>query len=213
VIKNRYFLFPYFLFLILGGGLLLIYGKGDLHLQINRFHNHMGDLFFGYLTFLGDGLFALMIGLILLLVRFRYSLIVLLSWGLSSGITQTLKHFVFEGRLRPVKFFEGNTSLHLVPGVDMDYYYSFPSGHSTTAFAVYFCLALFCRTNWMKAALFCLTLLVGFSRVYLSQHFFEDIYAGSLVGVFSAMACYWFMTAVVNKPWMDSSLLANRTAR
>lgn len=210
-IKNRYFLFPYFLFLVVGAFFLARFCKGDLHLLINRFHSHAFDLFFGWITFLGDGLFALAIGLALLAVRYRYALMVLLSWGISSGITQALKHFVFEGRVRPVLFFEGKTSLYLVPGIDMNSYYSFPSGHGTTAFAVYFCLALLSEKKGVKSALFVLTLLVAFSRVYLSQHFFEDIYFGSLVGMASTVFCYWLMTSVIKNDGLDNSLLRKRS--
>ena len=40
------------------------------------------------------------------------------------------------------------------------------------------------------AALFFLALLGAYSRVYLSQHFFEDIYAGSFVGLIAALIAH-----------------------
>lgn len=60
---------------------------------------------------------------------------------------------------------------------------SFPSGHSTSAFCLFFCLCIISPKVWQKIFFFCLAILIGFSRVYLSQHFFEDIYVGSIIGV------------------------------
>jgi membrane-associated phospholipid phosphatase len=37
---------------------------------------------------------------------------------------------------------------------------------------------------------FVLALAVGYSRVYLTAHFVEDVYAGSIVGVFGTLVAY-----------------------
>lgn len=162
---------------------------------------------FSYLTYLGDGWTAVLISFLLLFVRFRFALILALSFALSSVITQSLKHFIFDDHIRPAKFFEGDARLYLVPGVDMNSYYSFPSGHTTIAFAVYFCLALFVPDKWIKFGLFVLTITVAWSRVYLSQHFFEDIYAGSVVGFGSALTIYSLLTNYKPKGGLDGSFI------
>ncbi len=69
--------------------------------------------------------------------------------------------------------------------------YSFPSGHSFTAFVVYGLLAylLWKRSiprAWQVAGsvvLGALILLVGFSRIYLGVHFFTDVVGGFLLGL------------------------------
>jgi membrane-associated phospholipid phosphatase len=205
--SNLYFLIPYLLFLFTGAILLLVYSKSELHLHFNSFHKVLFNHFFYLLTFLGDGWTAIIISIILLFFSYRFALITVLSFALGSGITQSLKHFVFNNHVRPVKFFEGNRLLYLIPGVDMNSYYSFPSGHSTTAFAVYFCLALFVSRKWMKFGLLVLTLLIAYSRVYLSQHFFVDVYAGSMVGIFSTICVWLLFQRYMKTQVLDRSLL------
>lgn len=184
--------------------------KSQLHLYINSYHHDLSNTLFYYLTFLGEGWTALIIAVILLFVRYRYAVIVILSYALSSVIVQYLKHFVYSDHDRPVIFFKNNPDLYLVPGVDNNIYNSFPSGHSTTAFAIYLCLALFIPNKWSKLCLFMLALLVGWSRVYLSQHFFEDIYAGSFIGVASAILIFMMFTRNQQKNSLDASILKKK---
>jgi membrane-associated phospholipid phosphatase len=180
---NFYFLLPYLAFLVLGAFLLLLDSKVDIHLIFNSFHSSFFDSFFSYITYLGDGVTALLVTIMLLAVKYRYVLIVGLSNIIASIVTQTLKQTIFSEALRPKKYFEGLHDLYFVPGVKNFLYYSFPSGHTTCAFALYFSLCLIVKSNTLKFLFFIIALLVAYSRVYLSQHFFEDIYAGSLIGV------------------------------
>lgn len=205
--NNLFFLLPYFALLVAGAFLLINFPKANLHLLFNVHHSIFFDSVFHYLTFLGDGWTAVIISSLLLFVRYRYALILSLSFALSSAITQSLKHFIFDNHIRPVKFFEGDSRLYLVPGVDMNNYYSFPSGHTTIAFAVYFCLALFVPNKWIKFGLFVLTITIAWSRVYLSQHFFEDIYAGSIVGFVSALTIYSLLVNYNLNGRLDKSII------
>jgi len=151
---------------------------------------------------------TVLVVIILLVVNYRYSLLVAVSNILASEFTQLLKHTVFEDALRPKKFFEGVHDLYFVPGVENYSYHSFPSGHSTSAFALYFALTLIVEDKFMKGVFFTIALLVGYSRVYLSQHFFGDIYAGSLIGVIITLITYWAIQKI-NTPWMDRSLISS----
>ncbi len=203
---NLSFLFPYLLFIVVGAILIIVNSKADKHLEFNEFHTSFFDTFFYYFTDFGDGTVALLITIIFLAVRFRYALIVGLSNIISAFITQILKHTVFADVVRPKKFFEGIHDLYLVPGEENHLYYSFPSGHATCAFALYFSLALIVKSKTCKAAFFIIASLVGYSRIYLSQHFFEDVYAGSLIGVVITIITFYFIQKS-DKKWLDRSLI------
>jgi membrane-associated phospholipid phosphatase len=179
--------------------------KSETHLEFNRFHNSFFDIFFLYFTYLGDGYAAAIAFIILLVVKYRLALIIALSNLISAIVTQTLKHTFFEDVVRPTKFFEGLHDLYLVPGVENHLYNSFPSGHSTCAFALYFSIGMIVENKLLKFVCFITALLAGYSRIYLSQHFFQDVYAGSLIGVISAVLVYQFIMDR-KAAWLDNSL-------
>ena len=211
--ENTFFLLPYFVFLIIGDIFLFLYPKDSLHLYINDHHNSFADTFFPLITYLGDGWTALFITILAFIYKLRNGLLIGISFGVSSAITQFLKHEVFNDILRPAKFFENVNNLHLVPGVDPYLYNSFPSGHAATAFSVFLAVALITDRNYMKILLFILAALTGFSRVYLSQHFFDDVYAGSIIGVLTALFVFYFFerSRIINSfEWMDNSLLKKK---
>ncbi|MDF2436089.1 MAG: rane-associated phospholipid phosphatase [Bacteroidota bacterium] len=210
VLKNNLaFLIPYLLFLFSGAFLIFMNAKADTHLEFNKHHNTFFDYFFRFSSYLGEGFAILLTVVILLAVSYRYTLVVAVA-NISSGlITQTLKHTVFEDVVRPKKFFEGIHDLYLVPDVENHLYNSFPSGHTTCAFALYFSLALIIKKRSLKFLCFVIAMLVGYSRIYLSQHFFEDVYAGSAIGVTSAFITYMLFQSA-ETTGLDNSLVKKK---
>ncbi len=205
---NISFLLPYFIYIVLGSFLLALNTKINLHLTFNAFHTPFWDSFFAYFTYLGDGVMALLTVIILLTIKYRYALIAGIANLVSAAITQALKLFIYSDSLRPKKFFEGVHDIYLVPGVENHLYNSFPSGHSTCAFALYFSLSLFVKKPVLKSLFFIVALLAGYSRIYLSQHFFEDVYAGSLIGLSTTIVVYYFVRKNEQK-WMEGSLVSS----
>ncbi|MES2140801.1 MAG: phosphatase PAP2 family protein [Bacteroidota bacterium] len=205
---NVSFLLPYILFIVSGAILLVINTKTETHLGFNTIHSPFFDTFFYYITNLGDGFMVLLTVIILMAVKYRYAVIVGLSNIIASIITQLLKQTVFNDVVRPKKFFEGIQDLYFVPGVENHLYYSFPSGHATCAFSLYFALALLVKNKTLELSLFIVALLVGYSRIYLSQHFFEDVYAGSLIGICTTFVVYYFIQKR-NRNWMEGSLITS----
>jgi membrane-associated phospholipid phosphatase len=203
--SNRCFLIPYLILLCVISTLLLLYSKAEIHLWINQFHTPFFDWFFRIITFMGDGLFVIIVVVILLFFSFRHS-VYLLSAYLSTGLfVQILKRLFFQDVVRPSKYFSDQVSLHLVEGLKMLGSRSFPSGHSASSFALFIGFALISQNRFVKIVSFIMACLVAFSRVYLSQHFLIDIYAGSLIGCAGAI---YFYTVFYNKnhPWYAYSL-------
>lgn len=186
---NKFFFIPYLIFVLSPIPFLFHYSKGDLHLLINQYHTGFFDVLFALLTYLGDGWFLLIPAVILLFYSLRHFTFLLTAYFSTGLITQILKRVFFEDVLRPSKLLK-DADLYLIEGVDMLSGRSFPSGHSTSAFALFLCLALISKNNYIKLICLLFACLVAFSRVYLSQHFLMDIIAGSLIGCIGTLAVY-----------------------
>ncbi len=206
---GSFFLGGYLLVLPVLLYIALAYPGDAIHLVINGFHTEFLDKMMRYWTCFGDGLFLFILVLGLLTISFRYFFTGLAAFSLSGLIAQILKHAFFSEFARPVKYFEihhPGHQLYLVPGVDMYTWLSFPSGHTATSFALFFALALLTRSRLLQILSLIIALGVGYSRMYLSQHFLMDVVGGSILGVITGwLAWYWFRR--YHGGWIDRSLI------
>lgn len=192
--KNRFFFLPYLFVLVLLGVLQLVYTQEQLMQWVNVRNSSLADQLFPYITYMGDGAFFVVVCVILLIYKWRIGLMGFASFALSSLTSEFLKKLVFTGSPRPLKFFEHSTfQYHIIKGLDIYSYNSFPSGHTTTAFATFSLLAFLDKKKERGVLFLLLGVLTGYSRVYLFQHFVEDTYAGSLVGTISSIIIYLLM--------------------
>jgi membrane-associated phospholipid phosphatase len=207
---NSWFIFPYLIVFLLLLLLLLTVSKPEIHLFINSHNSPFLDLFFKWITILGNGFFTMAVVCIFLFFHFRKSATILIAFVLSGIIVQSLKSTIFTNALRPSGYFEGKTALHLVEGVYQLYIQSFPSGHSASAFALFLCLAAFTKSNPVKFLFFIIASLIAFSRVYLSQHFLGDAMAGSLIGVIVTSLMIFFIYHRRPFAFLDNSIIPNQ---
>ncbi|AEI49620.1 phosphatase PAP2 family protein [Runella slithyformis] len=186
---NWPFWIPYCLFLMGLGTAQLLYRQGIISLEVNRYSNPYADLFFKYITHLGDGAFVIAAGLVML-YRSRYKgILILLSYAVSGIFAQLIKNFGFPKEPRPAEYFSGMMQhLHTVEGVELSHWNSFPSGHTTSAFAFFALITFWVKSPFLKFLCLAAAVTVGFSRMYLMQHFLIDVYAGSLLGTLTAYA-------------------------
>ncbi|GAB2529580.1 phosphatase PAP2 family protein [Spirosoma aerophilum] len=193
--KNRLFFLLYACLLVVFGILQLLYTQEQLMQWVNTRNSPLADLLFPYITYLGDGIFFAAVCLLLLFINRRIGLMAFASFALSSLVSELLKKVVFKGSPRPLKYFEHSTfQYHIIEGLDIFSYNSFPSGHTISAFALFGLLAFLDenkKRGWLWLLLGCLA---GYSRVYLFQHFVEDVFVGSLVGAVSSVIIYWLMS-------------------
>ncbi len=61
--------------------------------------------------------------------------------------------------------------------------FSFPSGHTSSAFACAFAFTAASRNKWVGIGTFLLAAVMGFTRLYLHVHYFSDIAGGIIVGI------------------------------
>lgn len=204
--ENKSFLIPYTLFLIFSLVILIFISKEETHLKINAANSDFFDHFFKYITFLGDGKFIVPLCILLGFLQLRLFISGIFIYLGSGLIVQILKRFIFPDSLRPVGYFQDTIQLHLIDGVKQYTMHSFPSGHTTSAFGIFFFLALISRSASLKLLFFTLAILVGYSRMYLSLHFLPDVVVGSMIGVIFAYAGYELINKN-NKKWMKSSYM------
>lgn len=114
--------------------------KGTLHLMLCDHHSAWADTVMPVLSDTCNWL-PYVTAVVLLLWRWQAGVFMTGSLLLSTLITQTLKHVVQAPR--PLTWFAENmpdVTLPLTEGVRMNYHLSFPSGHTTTFFCLYFAL-------------------------------------------------------------------------
>jgi membrane-associated phospholipid phosphatase len=209
IIKNNLpFFILYAVIWLLGLAIVLTTTKLEQMTFINSLNSRWGDWFFYGATQMGEGWFWGATIIVFLFVRFDKSLIFTTSLVLSTLLSSSLK--LFFDTLRPAAFFKDlKQNWHYVDGVIINIHQSFPSGHTTTAFAIFTLLMLFAKNrNWGYV---CVTLawLAGYSRCYLFQHFPVDVLAGSLLGTLSSLVVYYWLSGVYLKTpreWHERNL-------
>ena len=209
--ENRYFLIPYLFTLIICAILLLSFPKTELHILSNKANFVFFDYLFKYATNLGDGAMIVILTIALLFVKYRYSIIFLSGSLLTASIINLFKKVLLGDVFRPSKYFELYEiyQLHFVEGIKLNALQSFPSGHTGTAFNLFFMLALISPGKWLKLFWFFMAAVVGYSRVYLSQHFLIDISVGSIIGVTSILVIYFWLNGS-DKMWLEKSLIRKK---
>lgn len=206
--KHSVFFLPYGIFLAIGAFLLLSFPNRDIFIYINSHYSSFWDVFFYYATSMGNGFFFVFISFTLLFFRFKHSLMAIFTYALSSAIVQAIKHTVMADALRPFAALRDSYTFHFTEGVDVHSYNSFPSGHAASAFGLFCLLTLINSNKIVGFAYFLLAFAAIYSRVYLAQHFFVDIYWGSIIGTGSALIVYNFCNLYFDKnpkDWYDKA--------
>lgn len=211
---NGLFYLLYLSVLLITVHFLLNYDKISLHKLINVLvGNPSIDTFYKYFTHVGDGVFAVILGVFVLVFNIRKGLYVLLSYALAGGLASIIKWSVNYTRPHHVfSYYKKHIPLTYVDGVDLIGEHSFPSGHSTAAFSVFTALALCTKNNFLKLLFFVIAFNAAFSRTYLSQHWLVDVMAGSLIGVTFATLLYFifYCNKTIEQKFNRSLMQGNR---
>lgn len=139
----------------------------------------------------GDGWLWYALGLVLLLFggEQRFLAVGAAALAAAVGIALFLKLKKITGRKRPCAL-EPHCWATLLPPDQ----FSFPSGHTITAFAVALSLMRF-YPDLAVGLLFC-ALSVAASRVLLGMHFLSDVVAGAAIGTLLAFGSVWLVRMV-----------------
>ncbi|MFP5040730.1 phosphatase PAP2 family protein [Parasediminibacterium sp. JCM 36343] len=162
--------------------LSFIIGNQPLFLYLNGDGGKAADFFFKWVTQLGETIPWVTALLLMLKWRKQYLLLLVYSFVVSTILAQGIKNLL-PVQPRPTKAIANLQLVHVVQGVDLHQFFSFPSGHTTTAFTVFFIACLCIRQKWVLPVGFVYALLVGYSRIYLAQHFPRDVAGGMLIAI------------------------------
>jgi len=185
--QAKWYIFYYLILTGICASVFFSFQKGQLELMVNAYHHSFLDELFILVTFFGDGVVLVPIIVLLSLNRFSYAIFMLWTALVHMIIVFLSKNLFFKGAPRPAEFLK-DVDFYQIPGFKLHHWNSFPSGHTATAFALTCGLAIiFSKNRNLQVALLLIGCLIGFSRVYLMQHFFVDVWAGSMVGVCSAL--------------------------
>ena len=193
------FLVPTLVLALVLGITLLLTPKAELHLALCQPHTRFLDALVPVFTDLVDWLPYLCV-VLLLFYRAGWATFLASNLLLSTLIVQPIKHIMHAPR--PLTWFAENMpdiSLPLVEGVRMNHWLSFPSGHTTTFFVLFFSLSIIlCAENIkgkniLSFICFLCASFGAYTRIYLSQHFALDIFAGILIAVCSTLVLYFFL--------------------
>jgi membrane-associated phospholipid phosphatase len=182
----------------IGAVVLLVSDKVYVHKFVNDRHTPFQDMAMPMVTYLGTAPVIIVVGLLLYATvqRFRkpgFLALFTLCNIIPFLVCQSIKRWI--NAPRPLRYFEKAEWMNLIEGQPELMAYSFPSGHTAGAFA-FFCflsLLLTGSKKWLGLIFFALAILVGYSRIYLSQHFFDDVYAGSILGTFTCIGVFMLL--------------------
>ena len=199
--NNLYFIIPAIMWFIVGGILLVVKTKDELFFPINHTHtsslNILNDVFSAY----GRGDVIAILLLWLLIIPFYRNLQYILTSVVFGILIPIIIYYTkyFFNKPRPISYY-GLQNVQTVSWLDNYLNNSFPSGHTLGAFGFFILMSMFLPKQYKPWSFlfFILALCVGFSRIYLGQHFFEDIYAGSIAGTFITLLIYVTIEYILN---------------
>ena len=180
------------------GLFVAIYGKDRSFLMINGHYSKQADYFFNYVTFLGEWILWVPIFIYALFIKRDFFLPVLAALAICTLLTHVGKRVIFEGQPRPLLLLKDVA--RAVPILKHNNYVnSFPSGHTSTAFTTALLLSFMVRKKFAVYFFPLVAFLVGYSRVYLAQHFVTDVLAGSIIGIISSYAALLIYNRMLKK--------------
>lgn len=186
---NKTYFIAYLLLFLVALVIQFSYSKTDISIFVNAHYTDFLDFACQYGTYLGDGLFVVVGSVLLSFYNKKLGIVSVFAYTISSLIVQGLKHFVFDDRNRPSTFLD-MSQVHVIPGVEIHQFNSFPSGHSAAAFAFFTILALFYQKPAFQIFCLLLAIFTAYTRIYLLQHYFQDTLVGSAIGVATSVLVY-----------------------
>lgn len=196
--QHRFYFLAYFIFFVALFIFILKTEPLDATLYFSRHRTEGGDIFFKWFTLLGEAYPFIAFALYFYFARkdtFSAKKMAIAGIFIMIPIALFKQFFAFD---RPATILEQMGILpevQFVTGVEiLRGATSFPSGHTAGAFVVWSLLAFQFGNQRLLLQTLCLliAILVGISRIYLVQHFPQDVLFGSSIGLASAWGLEYY---------------------
>jgi len=166
---------------------------------INDAHTPLGDLFFGTVTGLGDGLVIALLCSLLMLFRLRLGIASVLAYLISGLLAQILKR-IFDMPRPPAVLDHVHVLGHTLTA------HSFPSGHATSdGVMVLLAFLIWSRRDWRSWSVATLFVLAAIGRIYVGVHFPLDVAVGLIIGMATMWLCWRWSAAWPVAGWEASA--------
>jgi membrane-associated phospholipid phosphatase len=176
------------------------YGLKESFLMLNGDGGKAADALFKFITYFGDAILWIpMLVYIIWKKKKLYLALVTASFTLVTILVQVCKYFIVPDEARPTRYITDGSFIHTVEGVAVHSFSSFPSGHTATAFAFFLIICLMTRKPWWLPIGVLTAILVGYSRIYLAQHFPLDVAAGIIVAIIAVSLSIPFQRWIDNR--------------
>jgi membrane-associated phospholipid phosphatase len=189
--------------LILGFLPIAILNKGDVVLYAQNMHSTGLDRLFVFITKLGEGWIFVPVIILVSAFQYKYAFNGVAVAVLHALLCVVMKQLLFNGMPRPNAYFEGQVELKEIAGITLHNHHAFPSGHTATAFALAFFLIMIIQKKWTLIFI-PIAVLIGFSRIYIGQHFYSDVVAGAMVGSLSVFIVFKLNEVIEWPSWSYS---------
>lgn len=147
--------------------------------------------YFRFLSWSANGyLYPLVVMYVLLTYEASISRSFVLSAVVGFSIKGILYHFIKQAMKRDRPY---ETILDVNFRVRPPDRFSFPSGHTASAFLVMTLVGTFFQIPLLHFATFIWAAMVGIARVYLGVHYPTDVLAGSVLGILAAKIGMWIV--------------------
>ncbi len=199
--KNVFYVRAYLIFFTALFTFILITEQLDATLFFSAHRTMAGDFFFKWTTLLGEAYPFISLTFYFFFKKQRPTALKMAIVGILVLIPiGILKEFFSYDR--PATIIENLgylPSFHFVKDVEiLRGATSFPSGHTAGAFAVWSLLAFqFCRKKTLQLVCLLIAIFVGISRVYLAQHFPQDVLFGSAIGIGTALIIEYLIENII----------------
>jgi len=161
--------------------------------------NGILDPVMAVVSFTGEG-GAIWILLALILLVFKKTRKTALMMGAALIIMLVLNDIILKpliARPRPFDFAGWTNFIYPNIAFKIPTSYSFPSGHTAAAFAC--AIVLLLRDVRIGLPAFLYAFIMGFSRIYLFDHYCTDVIAGVFVGMIYGLIGYYIVKVIADK--------------